>query len=285
MKKKNILAVVLSAVIVISMLSLVACGDKNEIVYDAGEYGQINEGSDNEVIPNAGYRFIGWCEPVKEGNKTIYKAKYEYAEYYLSEVKDVYICPPNTIEGVPDIRFRVTDIQTHEIIKDEFAPAGAIKIKSNTDPRCVINVFYGDGQLGIDKYNQEFDSIVTVTVSENRYNTNTEFKLHLVRNRIVAESIKIEIGGNTIGINTYDKIQATTAPKDTSFKDCGYTVLEIIRNGKPIPQEEISSIVYFDEHPYMHTTNKAQVGDIIKVQAHYVRDPEVKSNILSITVY
>ncbi len=71
MKKKNILAVVLSAVIVISMLSLVACGDKNEIVYDAGEYGQINEGSDNEVIPNAGYRFIGWCEPVKEGNKTI----------------------------------------------------------------------------------------------------------------------------------------------------------------------------------------------------------------------
>ena len=90
---------------------------------------------------------------------------------------------------------------------------------------------------------------------------------------------------NTIGINTYDKIQATTAPKDTSFKDCGYTVLEIIRNGKPIPQEEISSIVYFDEHPYMHTTNKAQVGDIIKVQAHNVRDPEVKSNILSITVY
>lgn len=56
MKKKTIFAVALSLIMLISMLSLAAC--KDEVVYYAGEYGQIDADSENSVIPNEALVFF-----------------------------------------------------------------------------------------------------------------------------------------------------------------------------------------------------------------------------------
>ncbi|MCH5259593.1 MAG: hypothetical protein J1F18_07565 [Lachnospiraceae bacterium] len=283
MKKKLICAILTAVLIIASIASLAACSEV--IDYDAGEYGRLEREGSDYVVANAGYRFIGWSEPVQKGRKTVYKAQYEYAEYYLSEVKDTYICPQDTQEGLPYIKRKITNMQTMEE-RDDFAPMAYTKI-SCSDERCEYG-WFGDGKLNVNKRSYEFDGILTIAVKDNEYNIEQEINIHVVRNRIKPESLTIYpfYGEYTVAVGGYCYIGRTYLPENTTFTECGFNIVEIIRDGEAIDAEKINEIAYFEEGRYeFTTTDKAQVGDIIKVQAYNLRDPDIISNILSIIVY
>ena len=278
MKKKSIYKVSIMVLIIASIVTLTACSE--QIIYDAGAYGQIREGSTKDVIPNAGYHFIDWSEPVKKGRKTIYKAQYEYAEYYLEEIKDVYEIPHRSFD-LPYIKKKVTNMQTMEVEEDKIASAWNVDAVTCTDDRFEWG---RSNWLIVPSSVQEFDGICTIYISDSYYNIEQKFELHVIRNRIKAESIEIFTFDYKIGIDVYQYIHCQTEPNNTSFKACGYNILEIIRDGKPIDEDKIADIAYCDDL-YIHTTDKAQYGDIIKLQAYNLRDPDVLSNVFVLTVY
>ncbi len=288
MKKKNVLAVVLSAVMALSTLSLVACGGEEEIVYDAGEYGQIKDGTLVDiplVIPNPGYYFIDWSDPVTEGNKTIYKAQYEYAEYYLSEVKDVYEFAQGYQDG-PAVMRKITNMQTN--VAEE-----SIVLFHNLDIEYsqpnVLSTLHGERfQSNILPY--EFDITAKVTIDDTIYNLHKEFNLHFVRNRIPAESISAEAWSNDrencVSKGSPCTIFVTTVPDNASYKDCEFQILSIERGGQKIDDSLIDTIAYVDStFSDLYVTEDAQTGDVIYVRAVNKRDPQVVSDILRIVVY
>ncbi len=288
MKKKNVLAVVLSAVMALSTLSLVACGGEEETVYDAGEYGQIKDGTLVDiplVIPNPGYYFIDWSDPVTEGNKTIYKAQYEYAEYYLSEVKDVYEFAQGYQDG-PAVMRKITNMQTN--VAEE-----SIVLFHNLDIEYsqpnVLSTLHGERfQSNILPY--EFDITAKVTIDDTIYNLHKEFNLHFVRNRIPAESISAEAWSNDrencVSKGSPCTIFVTTVPDNASYKDCEFQILSIERGGQKIDDSLIDTIAYVDStFSDLYVTEDAQTGDVIYVRAVNKRDPQVVSDILRIVVY
>ena len=54
--------------------------------------------------------------------------------------------------------------------------------------------------------------------------------------------------------------------------------------GYDLDEELIKEVAYFD-HRYLEITDKAESGDLIYVQVINKRDPQVKSDIIEITVY
>ena len=143
------------------------------------------------------------------------------------------------------------------------------------------------GELCVNSFPKEFDGILTLTVEDTEYNIKQDFNLHLVRNRIKVESINIitaGVSGSTVAVDGVNYLYANEIlPENASFKSIKYTVLEVVRNGVNLTAEEQAQIAYFDDDD-LYTTDKAQVGDVIRVQAYNERDPEVKSNILTIFV-
>ncbi len=288
MKKKNVLAVVLSAVMTLSTLSLVACGGEEETVYDAGEYGQIQEGTlvgMPPVIPNPGYRFIDWSDPVAEGNKTIYKAQYEYAEYYLSEVKDVYEFAQGYQDG-PSVMRKITNMQTN-VTEESIMPLFYVDIEYSQPD--IIDITGGDCfQTNILPY--EFDITAKVTINDTTYNLHKEFNLHFVRNRIPAESISVEAWSsgreNCVSKGSPCRMFVTTVPDNASYTECEFQILSIERGGQKIDDSLIDTIAYMHSSaPYLYVTEDAQTGDVIYVRAVNKRDPQVVSDILRIVVY
>ena len=282
MKKRLLCAVMILMLFIASIATLTACGEKEKTIYDAGEYGTYEYRYGQHVVhANPGYRFIDWSEPVQQGNKTIYKAQYKHAEYYMPEVKDAYEIPRGT--DFPPIMRKVTDMQTMESTED-LAPVAYIDI-SCTDERFNWGKSGEYIVVGIDINTKEFDGICTVYINDLVYHIEQEFELHVFRNRIKAESIEIFVYEYTIGIDDSRYIYHQVEPQNTSFPRCGYNILEIIRDGKAIDEDKIAEIAYVDEWDDLCTTDKAQVGDIIKLQAYNLRDPDVVSNVIWVTVY
>ena len=281
MNKKIVLTMVVIVIVFTCVFSFTACNADKDI-YDAGEYGELDpDAGQPRVITHEGYRFLDWSEPVKQGRKTIYKAQYEHVEYFLTEVKDVYECPQNE-QTCFEVRCRITNMQTMEV--KETASEVIINF-STTDPRMDLGQI-DRGIVAVNMVPKEFDGIITLTIDSYECNLHQEFNLHVVRNRIKAESIEISLvsnGENSIGVNDTRIIWNDTFPDNTSYKDVTYTVVEAFRNGKALSQDEVAEIVYF-KGISVFTTENAQVGDIIRVQAYNERDPEVKSNILTIFV-
>ena len=285
MKKRLLCAILTMVLIIAAPVTLIACGEEEQTVYDAGEYGTYEYHYGQHIVhENAGYRFIGWSEPVQKGKKTVYNAQYEYAEYYMSEIKDVYEFPQKAYDGFPYIMRKVTNMQTMEETED-IAPLGNIHI-SCTDERFEWG--WGSDWILVNGLTKEFDGICNIAIDDKTYHIEQEIQIHIVRNRIKPESLTIFpfYGEYTVAVGGGCYIGRTYLPEDTTFAACGFNVVEIIRDGKSIDAENIEEIAFFPEGRYEFiTTDKAQVGDIIRVQAYNLRDPDVKSDILSITVY
>lgn len=276
---------------------MTACGGNDEMIYDAGEYGELTytlEGSVDGVKAKEGYRFLGWSEPVQEGKKTVKKAQYEHIEYYLSEVKDVYVFEQGQQYGAYVIS-KITNLQTEKTTEQV------------VDLREVANIeYYGSDSVKLDEspimtdYNDngccffapkqpyEFDVTAKVTIENLTYNIVANFELHFVRNRIPAESISVSAwsanGENIVSKDKPCRIDVTVAPNDASYTECEYRLLTISRNGHDLDEELIKEIAYFD-FKYLEITDKAEAGDLIYIQVVNTRDPEVKSDIIEITVY
>lgn len=283
MKKKCILTAVLTALMALSMISLTACKE-DETVYDAGKYGEIKAGSENEVIPDAGYCFIGWSEPVKEGHKIIYNAQYEHIEYYLSEEKDVYEFDQGYHNG-PSIMYRVTNMQTNAT-EEKIMSLFYVDIEYS-EPH-IISIIGDCFQTNLRPY--EFDITAKVTVDDSTYNFHKEFNLHFVRNRIPAESISVNAwsqeGANCVSKDDPCTIDVTTVPDNASYKECEFQILSIIRDGQEIDESLINTIAYIHAYfPDLYVTEKAESGDLIYVKVFNKRDPQVMSEVLEIIVY
>ncbi len=276
MNKKLVMALVLVIITVMCAISFTACNDS--IVYDAGEYGEVNEYV--RVQPHTGYKFIGWDKSGRQGIKKLYKAQYEHIEYYLTEEKDIYICPQEE-QTIFSINYKITDMQTMQV--KETGLVRGIEC-SATDERISPRYENSWGVYPSSSY-IEFDGILTLIAEDAEYNIRQEFNLHVVRNRIKAESVEIYLFGNenTINIGETSRIYDRTLPENTSFREISVSILEVIRNGKTLSASEAAEIAKLDG-TRLKATEKAQVGDIIRVQAYNERDPEVKSNILTIFV-
>ena len=197
----------------------------------------------------------------------------------MTEEKDIYICPQGEQTGFP-INYKITDMQTMQV--KETGLVRSIDY-STTDDRMGLE--FGVGEVCVNDYVKEFDGILTLTVENAEYNIKQEFNLHVVRNRIKAESVEIYFFGNenTININQTRYIEDNTFPENTSFQELVCSIVEVIRGGYTLTAEEWAEIAYLEGN-FLKATEKAQVGDIIRVQAYNERDPEVKSNILTIFV-
>ncbi len=276
MNKKLVMALVLVIITVMCAISFTACNDS--IVYDAGEYGDFDKFGN--IQEHTGYKFIGWDKSGKQGIKKLYKAQYERIEYYLTEEKDIYICPQGEQTGFP-INYKITDMQTMQV--KETGLVRGIEC-SATDERISPRYENSWGVYPSSSY-IEFDGILTLIAEDAEYNIRQEFNLHVVRNRIKAESVEIYLFGNenTINIGETSRIYDRTLPENTSFREISVSILEVIRNGKTLSASEAAEIAKLDG-TRLKATEKAQVGDIIRVQAYNERDPEVKSNILTIFV-
>ena len=298
MKSKKFFGVALLVIMLITMsfMSLTAC-NSNKVTYDAGEYGELVDLSADKpsVKCKEGYRFLGWSEPVKEGNKTVCKAQYEHIEYYLNEVKDVYVFEQGRQDG-PYVISKVTNLQTNnekkqvvdlrsENVNVEYFGNDSIKLDNSP-----ITTDYNDNGSCFHAPTQpyEFDVAAKVTIENPIYNIVANFELHFVRNRIAAENISVSAwsanGENIVSKDKPCRIDVTVTPDDTSFKECEYRILTISRDGYDLDEELIKEIAYFD-HKYLEITDKAESGDLIYVQVINKRDPQVKSDIIEITVY
>ncbi len=289
MNKKLVMALVLVIITVMCAISFTACN--GNIVYDAGEYGELEySGGQYQVKTNEGYKFIGWDTSGKQGIKKLYKAQYERIEYYLTEEKDVYECEQDKFVLFV-INYNITNMQTMETVDTGIVRLPKYKA---SDPNMNIS-WSGDGAVGVAIEPKEFDFILTLTAEDYEYNIKQDFELHLVRNRIPAEQIEISginpygekcviqiFNGNLLTGVMYLKVD-TVLPENTSFRKVGYNILEIIRGNNNINKDDISEYAYV-KNGNLCLTEKAQVGDIIRVQAYNERDPEVKSNILTIFV-
>ena len=278
MNKKLVMALVLVIITVMCAISFTACNDS--IVYDAGEYGEVNEYV--RVQPHTGYKFIGWDKSGRQGIKKLYKAQYEHIEYYLTEEKDIYICPQEE-QTIFSINYKITDMQTMQV--KETGLVRSIDY-STTDDRMGLG--FGVGEVCVNDYVKEFDGILTLTVENAEYNIKQEFNLHVVRNRIKAESLEIYVMsgfGNVVrrGFDSYIKVN--TLPENTSFTEVTFHILGMFRNGEQLSEEDVNRMVYFNDNNCIYATEETQVGDVIRVQAVNKRDPEAKSNILDITVF
>lgn len=60
--------------------------------------------------------------------------------------------------------------------------------------------------------------------------------------------------------------------------------LTISRDGYDLDEESIKEIAYFNDE-FLEITDKAESGDLIYVQVINKRDPQVKSDIIEITIY
>ncbi len=276
MNKKLVMALVLVIITVMCAISFTACN--GNIVYDAGEYGEVDEYV--RVQPHTGYKFIGWDKSGRQGIKKLYKAQYERIEYYLTEEKDIYICPQEE-QTIFSINYKITDMQTMQV--KETGLVRGIEC-SATDERISPRYENSWGVYPSSSY-IEFDGILTLIAENAEYNIKQEFNLHVVRNRIKAESVEIYLfrNENTININQTRYIEDNTFPENTSFQELVCSIVEVIRGGYTLTAEEWAEIAYLEGN-FLKATEKAQVGDIIRVQAYNERDPEVKSNILTIFV-
>ncbi len=295
MKSKKVFGIALLVIMLITMsfMTLTAC-NSNKVTYDAGEYGEVVDSSANEpsVKCKEGYRFLGWSEPVKEGKKSVCKAQYEHIEYYLNEVKDVYVFEQGIQDGVSIIS-KVTNLQTQKQTVETvnlrssayIEYFGNETIKPEDSP--VKLSFSGDCfWVNIQPY--EFDITAKVSIENSDYNIIVNFELHFVRNRIAAESISVSAwsanGKNVVSKDKPCRIDVTITPDDTSFKECEYRILTISRDGYDLDEELIKEIAYFD-WDFLRITDKAESGDLIYIQVINKRDPQVKSDIIEIYVY
>ncbi len=285
MNKKLVMALVLVIITVTCAISFTACN--GNIVYDTGEYGELEYSHSGlyDVITKEGYKFIGWDTTGKKGLKQLYKAQYESIEYYLAENKEVYESQYKVYDKIT-LKTRITNMQTMEVTEDR--PRNAKLKYTTTDNRIGLSQEQ-TGVFQVNAFAKEFDGIVTITIEDYDYNLNKEIKIRAIRNRIKVESIEIIASnvngtGNSIKINGSKRLYINKIlPEDASFKSVKYTILEVIRNGVDLTKEEQAQIAYFDDND-LYTTDKAQVGDVIRVQAYNERDPEVKSNTLIIFV-
>ncbi len=244
MKSKKFFGVALLVIMLITMsfMSLTAC-NSNKVTYDAGEYGELVDLSANEpsVKCKEGYRFLGWSEPVKEGKESICKAQYEHIEYYLNEVKDVYIFEQGRQDG-PYVISKITNLQT----KNETKQVVDLRESANIE-------YFGNDSIKLDNspittdYNAngccfvaptqpyEFDVTAKVTIEDPRYNIVANFELHFVRNRIAAESMSVEVwteeGNNVVSIGKFCQFIVTINPDNTSYTECEYRLLSIVEMG------------------------------------------------------
>ena len=298
MKSKKVFGVALLVIMLLTMsfMTLTAC-NSNKVTYDAGEYGEVVDSSANEpsVKCKEGYRFLGWSEPIKEGNKTVCKAQYEHIEYYLNEVKDVYVFEQGRQDG-PYVISKVTNLQTNnekeqvvdmrgENVNIEYFGNDSVKLDNSpitTDYNANGCCFVAPTQP------YEFDVTAKVTIENPIYNIVANFELHFVRNRIPAESILVDVwtkeGNNVVSIGGLCQFNVTLNPDNTSYTECEYRILTISRDGYDLDEELIKEVAYFD-HRYLEITDKAESGDLIYVQVINKRDPQVKSDIIEITVY
>lgn len=298
MKSKKFFGVALLVIMLITMsfMSLTAC-NSNKVTYDAGEYGELVDLSADKpsVKCKEGYRFLGWSEPVKEGKESIYKAQYEHIEYYLNEVKDVYVFEQGRQDG-PYVISKITNLQTNnetkqvvdlrsENVNIEYFGNDSIKLDNSpitTDYNVNGSCFHAPTQP------YEFDVAAKVTIENPIYNIVANFELHFVRNRIPAESMSVEVwteeGNNVVSIGKFCQFIVTIEPENTSYTDCEYRILTISRDGYDIDNELIDEIAYF-KNERLNVTDKAESGDLIYVQVINKRDPQVKSDIIEITVY
>ena len=275
--KKSILATAMAG-ITLATAFMFAC-KKDETVYDAGEYGTVDAAHD--VKANPGYKFIGWSDPVKSGNKTVYTAQYLHREYYLSEVKDVYVFEQGEWwnEGA-SVKYKTTNIQTGEVDYEILSHVlqGCVKITSFPSGE----VYNSGGKIQI-RPTKEYDFMVTATVDDDAYNINQEFTLHCVMNRIPAESIEIRAISHEIELGKERYFSYTVLPENTSFDYCVYKVVRVVRGGVDLPEEEAAEVAYFD-YRQLKLGEGAQVDDVIWVQAENERDPEIKSQLWAVTV-
>lgn len=298
MKSKKVFGVALLVLMLLTMsfMTLTAC-NSNKVTYDAGEYGEVVDSSEDKpsVKCKEGYRFLGWSEPVKEGNKTVCKAEYEHIEYYLNEVKDVYVFEQGYQYGSYVIS-KVTNLQTNketqqvvdlrgENVNIEYFGNDSVKLDNSpitTNYKENVCCFVAPKQP------YEFDVTAKVTIKNPIYNIVANFELHFVRNRIPAESISVLAwsanGRNVVAKDKPCCIDVTITPDDASFKECEYRILTISRDGYDLDEELIKEIAYFD-HRYLEVTDKAESGDLIYLQVINIRDPQVKSDIIEICVY
>ena len=298
MKSKKFFGVALLVIMLITMsfMSLTAC-NSNKVTYDAGEYGELVDLSADKpsVKCKEGYRFLGWSEPVKEGNKTVCKAQYEHIEYYLNEVKDVYVFEQGRQDG-PYVISKITNLQTNnetkqvvdlrgENVNIEYFGNDSIKL----DNSPIMTDYNANGCCFVAPTQPyEFDVTAKVKIEDPIYNIVANFELHFVRNRIAAENISVSAwsanGENVVSKDKPCRIDVTVTPDDTSFKECEYRILTISRDGYDLDEELIKEIAYFD-HKYLEITDKAESGDLIYMQVINKRDPQVKSDIIEICVY
>ena len=103
----------------------------------------------------------------------------------------------------------------------------------------------------------------------------------------IAENISVSAwsanGKNVVSKDKPCFIDVTITPNDASFKECEYQ-LTISRDGYDLDEESIKEIAYFNDE-FLEITDKAESGDLIYVQVINKRDPQVKSDIIEITVY
>ena len=283
MNKKIVLTMVVMVIAITCVFSFTAC-NRNNAIYDIGEYGEFDEYG--EIQEHEGYKFIGWANSGKQGLKTVYKAQYEHAEYFLAENKEVYESQYEVYDEIT-LKMRITNMQTMDV--QETSPHTVITY-TTTDERMGLSQEY-TGIFKVNGYAKEFDGIVTIAIDDKEYNIKEEIKVRVFRNRIKVESIEIIASnangtGNSIKINGVKWLYTNEIlPENASFKSIKYNILEVVRNGVNLTNEEQNQIAYIDNNSCgLYTTDKAQVGDIIRVQAYNERDPEVKSNILTIFV-
>ncbi len=285
--KKSIMSVLLVTILIAtSVISLTACSEK--IVYDAGEYGQVTysssgTGSVEGVKCKEGYRFLGWSEPIKEGRKKIYKAQYEYKEYYLSEYKEVYEIAQGVQQSGPSIMYKITNMQTN-VQEEKILSLYSTKVEYSES-----GMTNGNGerfQSNIRPY--EFDVIAKVTIDDSVYNLYEEYSIHFVRNRIPVESIIVEAwsseGQNVVSVDDSCRFKVISTPDDASYQECEYKILSIVRDGFDLDENLIKEIAYISYRD-LYVTDKAQNGDLIYVKVYNKRDPEVESEVIEIMVY
>ena len=284
MKKKAILATAMAGV-TLATAFMFACG-KKEDVWDAGEYGTLTDvyNSTGHVKANPGYKFIGWSEPVKNGNKTVYTAQYLQREYYLSEVRDVYEYKQNENNCGVSLKYKTTNMQTGEVDYevDEQVITFVMNLKCSTSATVGTN---GTGLIYVNS-GKEFDTIVTITVDDSDYNINQQFTMHCVRNRIPAESVELYTlkDNHELKLGSFLYFFTNILPEDTSFVLCTLKVVRVVRDGVDLSEEEAAQVAYFKNNAGLMPGDDAQVGDILWVQAENQRDPEIKSDLFAVTI-
>jgi|GEM_PF-6508113 len=296
--KKRIAIAGMLIIMVLAVPFLAGCNSNSNNIFDPGEHGVLVEtiSPTPHVKANEGYRFLGWGEPIRESGNNIFYAQYEKREYFLDG--DLSLGYFEFAQGVfaSDIRVRrkTTNLQTNEYIID----AGFGHLINVVDPSGIIGV--GGTQFGASS-EREFDVTISIEIADTAFFSQPVVieNIRFIKNRIPVESITLSAwqdfmdppvqAENTVRAGARRIIQVHWEPSNSSFPECRFEIVELIRGGTTsVTGEAVDEFASFSQNDdvftYIQTTEQIEVGDTIRVRAINNRDPDVVSQILSITV-